>query len=54
MVHPSAGEIVLQGVSSSVKEHHWMEEPSHAITLDGELAVVTYLTERFMSSISPA
>jgi carboxylesterase len=50
-VHPSAGEIILQGVSSRVKEHHWMEQSSHAITLDCELDAVTELTLRFMESI---
>ena len=49
-VHPSAGEIILRGVSSRVKEHHWMEQSSHAIPLDSEVAVVTDLTVRFIES----
>ncbi len=50
-VHPSSGEIILQGVSSRVKELHWMEQSSHAITLDCELDAVTDLTVRFMEFI---
>jgi carboxylesterase len=49
-VHPSAGDLILQGVSSSVKEHHWMEQSAHAIILDCELDAVTELTLRFMQS----
>ena len=49
-VHPSAGEIILRAVSSRVKEHHWMEQSSHAIPLDSEVAVVTDLTVRFIES----
>ena len=35
-VAPEAGEIILNGISSTVKEHHWMENSSHAIVLDAE------------------
>jgi carboxylesterase len=49
-VHPSAGELILQGVSSRVKEHRWMEHSAHAIILDCELDAVTELTLRFMES----
>lgn len=47
-VAPSAGEIILNGVSSSLKEHHWMENSNHAITLDQELPQVTELTVGFI------
>jgi carboxylesterase len=50
-VHPTAGELILQGVHSTIKEHHWMERSSHAITLDCELDAVTELTLRFMDEI---
>lgn len=50
-VAPSAGDVILQGVSSSVKEHHWMDQSSHAILLDCELDAVTDLTLRFMRKI---
>jgi len=51
-VAPSAGEMILKGVSSRVKEHHWMEQSSHAILLDCELDAVTELTLQFMQSAS--
>ena len=47
-VHPDAGGLILQGVSSSIKEHHWMEGSRHTILLDRELESVTDLTLRFM------
>lgn len=47
-VHPSAGEIILNGVRSTVQEQHWMERSTHAITLDCELDAVADLTLRFM------
>lgn len=50
-VHPSAGGMILQGVSSGVKEHHWMEQSAHAIILDCELDAVTELTLRFMEVV---
>ncbi len=50
-VHPSAGDIILQGVSSTVKERHWMEQSTHAITIDCELDAVTELTLRFMEKL---
>jgi carboxylesterase len=49
-VYPSAGDLILQGVSSRVKELHWMEKSSHAIILDCELDAVTELTLRFIES----
>jgi carboxylesterase len=50
-VHPSAGEMILQGVSSTVKEHHWMEKSAHAILLDCELDEVANLTLRFAEKV---
>ena len=47
-VHPTAGDIILQGVNSTLKEHHWMERSSHAIIIDCELDAVADLTARFM------
>lgn len=49
-VAPSAGEVILQGVSSRLKEYHWMERSAHTILLDCELDTVTELTLRFMES----
>lgn len=50
-VHPTAGDIILQGISSTVKEHHWMEQSTHAVTIDCELDTITDLTLRFMESV---
>lgn len=50
-VHSTAGDIILQGISSTVKERHWMERSSHAITLDCELDEVTNLTLGFMDNV---
>ncbi len=47
-VAPDAGEIILNGVSSAVKEHYWMERTTHHVLLDPELDEVTALTLRFM------
>jgi len=49
-VDPSVGDQILQGVSSRVKKHHWMEQSTHAILLDCELDAVTDLTLRFIQS----
>jgi carboxylesterase len=50
-VHPSAGDLIFQGVNSTIKEHHWMEQSSHAITIDCELAEVTLKCLNFMEKI---
>ncbi|MFZ5878995.1 MAG: alpha/beta hydrolase [Chloroflexota bacterium] len=50
-VHPSAGDIILDGVRSSVKERHWLERSSHAITIDCELDEVTDRTLQFMDRV---
>jgi carboxylesterase len=49
-VDSSAGDLILQGVSSRVKELHWMQKSAHAILLDCELDAVTELTLRFIES----
>lgn len=48
-VHPDAGNIILQGVRSKIKEHHWMEQSSHVILLDNELDQVARITVDFMA-----
>ncbi len=50
-VHPTAGDIILQGVSSTIKERHWMEQSTHAITIDCELETVADLTTCFMDKV---
>lgn len=47
-VHPATGRMILENVNSTLKEHHWMEQSSHAILIDCELDTVTDLTLRFM------
>lgn len=47
-VAAGAGEIILNGVSSKVKEHHWMEKSHHTILLDVELDDVTAKTLAFI------
>ncbi len=51
-VHPTAGDIILRGVRSAVREHHWMEKSSHPILIDCELDEVTDLTLRFLEMTS--
>lgn len=53
-VAPDAGDIILQGVGSSIKEHHWMEESSHPILLEDELDAVTDLSLQFMNKALPS
>lgn len=43
-----AGDIILNGVSSKVKEHDWMEKSHHTILLDVELDDVTTKTLAFL------
>ncbi len=47
-VAQEAGEIIMRGVSSKVKEHHWMEKSHHTILLDVELDDVTAKTLAFL------
>lgn len=47
-VNPQAGDIILRGVASAVKEHHWMEKSGHPILIDAELEEVTNLSLNFM------
>ncbi len=49
-VHPSAGDLILQSVSSSMKERHWMERSAHPILLDCEFEQVAELSLRFMKA----
>lgn len=51
-VAPEAGEIIMDGVSSEIKEHHWMEKSSHAILLDEEYEEVAALSIEFIERIS--
>jgi carboxylesterase len=50
-VAPAAGEIIQQGIQSTVKELHWMENSTHPVTLDVELDEVTRLTVEFLQRV---
>jgi len=47
-VDATAGDVILQGVKSALKERYWMERSAHAIILDCELDSVTDFTVQFM------
>ncbi len=47
-VAPKTGELILNNVHSTLKEHHWVENSSHAILLDVERDEVTALTLQFI------
>ena len=50
-VDPRAGDIILHGVRSTVKEHHWMEGSAHPILIEDELDMVTELSLNFINRI---
>lgn len=52
-VAPDAGKIILDGVCSTVKEHYWMEQSHHTITLDVEIARVADLSIQFIEKNIP-
>lgn len=47
-IHPTCGNMICSGVSSTQTEHHWMEKSTHVVMLDQELDEVTELTISFM------
>ena len=51
-VAPEAGEVIMDGVSSKVKEHHWMEKSSHSILLDEEYEEVAEMSMAFIERFS--
>ncbi len=53
-VATAAGEMILNGVGSTVKEHHWMENSTHPILIDAELDAVTDLSLKFMEKVLKA
>ena len=50
-VSPDVGDIILNGVSSTIKKHYWMENSHHAITLDQEQDQVADLTIEFIEQL---
>ena len=51
-VTPDAGKIIMDGVSSEIKEHHWMENSSHSILLDKEYERVAEMSMQFIEKNS--
>jgi len=51
-VGPEVGNIILEGISSEIKEHHWMEKSSHVIILDAELEQVAVASINFIEKIT--
>lgn len=51
-VAPEAGEMILDGISSRVKAHYWMENSSHAIVLDKEYEEVANISLQFIEENS--
>lgn len=49
-----APQIILQKISSSVKELHWMAESSHVAILDRELEQVAEITLKFIRNNLPS
>ena len=49
-IDPAAGQIVLDGISSTVKELYWMENSAHIIILEDEREEIFRLTLDFMAT----
>ncbi len=47
-----ANGIIMDSVSSNIKEYHWMEKSNHAILLDKEYEEVVSLRITFVEKIS--
>lgn len=50
-VASQAGDIILNRVCSTLKEHYWMAGSSHPILLEDELDAVTDLSLRFIENV---
>lgn len=48
-IDPQSGEIILQGAASALKELHWMENSTHVVIIDEELAEIGEITASFMT-----
>jgi len=49
-VAPSAGQFILQNISSPIKEQIWLEKSHHTLTLDVELDSLSQKTMQWMSA----
>jgi len=50
-IAPDSGEIILEGVSSEIKEQHWLEQSGHVVILDDEREEIAALTVRFIERV---
>ncbi|MCA9872905.1 MAG: alpha/beta fold hydrolase [Anaerolineales bacterium] len=50
-IDPAAGQIILEGVSSTVKELVWMPHSSHVVAIDAEWEEVAALTLEFVERV---
>jgi carboxylesterase len=53
-IDPLSGQIILNGVESSHKELHWLENSAHVIILEDELPQIVAWTLRFMDKVTQA
>ncbi len=53
-IDPRSGQVILNGVSSPVKELHWLENSTHCVILDCEWEHAAEWTVEFMERISQA
>jgi len=52
VVSPQARKIIMEGISSRIKEHHWLRKSSHAITLDVECSQAATLSIQFIEKVT--
>jgi carboxylesterase len=52
-IAPRSGEIILNGISSPVKELHWFENSSHVVLIDQELEQIAALSLQFIKTNLP-
>ena len=50
-ISPDSGEIILEGISSQLKEDYLMENSGHVVILDEEREAIAALTMRFMEKV---
>lgn len=50
-VAPQIGEMILNGVSSTLKKHYWMEKSHHPLALDIELDEISARTVEFIEQL---
>jgi len=50
-IFPDCPEIVVNNVSSEVKEVHWMEKSEHCVLLDQEWEKVAEITDQFLARV---